>query len=581
MKKISTIGQIFKILSIASNKDKCDLFLLSLLVFLTSCSEVISVYLIIPVFNIIINKQSLSEAIPWLSSRLNISFNTAQKEEFFALTLFTLIFIFSNALRIFVFWEVGIKIGHIGANLFSKAYSRVLSKPYELLSKDNLSRYSSNFLTTNTYFVAVLRNLMLLINYSSTCSLLFLTLIILNTKATLFAILFLIVPYLFLTKITKPILTKVSKQISFLHEDINRYIQEGFKSLKTIKHFRVQKYYTNIFYVQESKLRAKIAIGEFFEQYPRLLLEILGLTMISILYGSSIFIKQINIPNVYFVTLLFASQKILPTIQQIYRIWSYVINYSSSVDDLYNYFFNNHTQKAKFVYNKNKVIFNEIYFSYLEKNNSYNELDNKEAQKNDFFLEKINLELDFPSSISITGNSGCGKTTFVDLLTGLISPLEGEISLPNELKQKKIGYVPQEVPIINGSIINNICLGEKDLSNDTEKIYKCLELVRLSEMIDKLSFGIDTQLGEQAINLSGGQKQRLGIARAIIRDPKILILDESTNALDSKSENIIIDNLLKEFSNSLILIITHNHKLASKCQFNLHFNNGEIKYSKN
>ena len=581
MKKISTIGQIFKILSIASNKDKCDLFLLSLLVFLTSCSEVISVYLIIPVFNIIINKQSLSEAIPWLSSRLNISFNTAQKEEFFALTLFTLIFIFSNALRIFVFWEVGIKIGHIGANLFSKAYSRVLSKPYELLSKDNLSRYSSNFLTTNTYFVAVLRNLMLLINYSSTCSLLFLTLIILNTKATLFAILFLIVPYLFLTKITKPILTKVSKQISFLHEDINRYIQEGFKSLKTIKHFRVQKYYTNIFYVQESKLRAKIAIGEFFEQYPRLLLEILGLTMISILYGSSIFIKQINIPNVYFVTLLFASQKILPTIQQIYRIWSYVINYSSSVDDLYNYFFNNHTQKAKFVYNKNKVIFNEIYFSYLEKNNSYNELDNKEAQKNDFFLEKINLELDFPSSISITGNSGCGKTTFVDLLTGLISPLEGEISLPNELKQKKIGYVPQEVPIINGSIINNICLGEKDLSNDTEKIYKCLELVRLSEMIDKLSFGIDTQLGEQAINLSGGQKQRLGIARAIIRDPKILILDESTNALDSKIENIIIDNLLKEFSNSLILIITHNHKLASKCQFNLHFNNGEIKYSKN
>ena len=581
MKKISTIGQIFKILSIASNKDKCDLFLLSLLVFLTSCSEVISVYLIIPVFNIIINKQSLSEAIPWLSSRLNISFNTAQKEEFFALTLFTLIFIFSNALRIFVFWEVGIKIGHIGANLFSKAYSRVLSKPYELLSKDNLSRYSSNFLTTNTYFVAVLKNLMLLINYSSTCSLLFLTLIILNTKATLFAILFLIVPYLFLTKITKPILTKVSKQISFLHEDINRYIQEGFKSLKTIKHFRVQKYYTNIFYVQESKLREKIAIGEFFEQYPRLLLEILGLTMISILYGSSIFIKQINIPNVYFVTLLFASQKILPTIQQIYRIWSYVINYSSSVDDLYNYFFNNHTQKAKFVYNKNKVIFNEIYFSYLEKNNSYNGLDNKEAQKNDFFLEKINLELDFPSSISITGNSGCGKTTFVDLLTGLISPLEGEISLPNELKQKKIGYVPQEVPIINGSIINNICLGEKDLSNDTEKIYKCLELVRLSEMIDKLSFGIDTQLGEQAINLSGGQKQRLGIARAIIRDPKILILDESTNALDSKIENIIIDNLLKEFSNSLILIITHNHKLASKCQFNLHFNNGEIKYSKN
>jgi len=581
MKKISTIGQILKILALSSTKDKYNLLFLSILIFFTSCCEVLSVYLIIPAYNIIINKQSLSESVPWLSNRLNISFNTAQKEEFFALTIFTLIFVSSNLLRIFVTWEAGMKTGSIGANLFSQAYSKVLSKPYELLSKDNLSRYSSNFLTTNTYFVAVLKNLMLLINYGSTCILLFLTLIILNTKATFFAILFLIVPYFILTKLTKPILTKVSRQISFLHEDINRYIQEGFKSLKTIKHFKAQKYYTNIFYVQESKLREKIALGEFFEQYPRLLLEVLGLTMISVLYGSSIFIDQINIPNVYFVTLLFASQKILPTIQQIYRIWSYVINFSSSVEDLYNYFFKNNVEKTKFSYNNNKVIFNQVYFSYLEKNNTNNKLPNKIVKKDNFSLEKINLELDFPSSISITGNSGCGKTTFVDLLTGLISPLGGEISLPKELKLKKIGYVPQEVPIINGSIVNNICLGEKELFNDTDKIYKCLKLVKLSEMIDKLSHGINTQLGEQAINLSGGQRQRLGIARAIIRDPKILILDESTNALDSKSENIIIDNLLNEFSNSLILIITHNHKLASKCQFNLHFHNGEIEYSKN
>ena len=583
MKKISTIGQILKMLSLISSKEKYGLIFLCLIIFFTSCSELLSVYLVVPVYKILIENQSLSETTPWLINNFNISFNSTQKEQFFALALFAVIFILSNSLRTLVFWQVGKQTARIGSILFSKAYSKVLSKPYELLSKDNLSRYSSNFLTTNTYFVTVLKNILLLINYFTTCSLLFLTLIILNTEATILAVLFLTIPYYTLTKITKPFLTKVSRQISLLHEVINRYIQEGFKSLKTIKHFKAQKYYTNIFYLHESKLREKVALGEFLESYPRFLIEVLGLMMVIVLFGSTTFIEQINISNIYFVTLIFASQKILPTIQQIYRIWSYIINYSSSVNDLYSYFYDNHKGNNKFVYESQKVIFNKVSFSYVDKKNTHNNFEFKKDMKNNFSLDKIYLELDFPASVSITGDSGCGKTTFVDLLSGLLSPTEGSISLPKELKIfKRIGYVPQEVPIINGSIINNICLGEKELNMDIEKIKNSLKIVNLFETIKKLPYGLETQLGEQAINLSGGQKQRLGIARAIVRDPKILILDESTNALDTINENIVIENILKEFSNSLILIITHNQKLANKCKFNLDFKkNGEIKYSNN
>ena len=376
---------------------------------------------------------------------------------------------------------------------------------------------------------------------------------------------------------------KISKKIAFYAEDINRFTQEGFKSLKTIKHFKAQKYYTNMFYAQESKFRQSAALGEFLEGYPRFLLEILGLIMITFLYGCATFIDAISIPNVYFITLIFASQKILPTLQQIYRVWSFIVNYSASVEDLYKCFIEDQKIKNNFIYKSNKLIFNKVCFSYSDKKNSEDNRAIKKYKGKTFSLNEINLELDFPASISITGNSGCGKTTFVDLLTGLLIPKRGKISLPLELKNSQfIGYVPQEVPIINGSIINNICLGEKKLSNKIKNISQCLKIVRLTETIDKLPFGLNTHLGEQAINLSGGQKQRLGIARAIIREPKILILDESTNALDERSENIIIDNILKEFSNSLILIITHNQKLADRCQFNLHFSDdGEIKYAKN
>jgi hypothetical protein len=155
MSNISTYRQIIKILSFASLKEKYNLVFLSLFVFFTSCTEVLSVYLIIPVYKTLIDKQSLTESLPWLNKNFKIYFTSTEKEQFFALTIFALIFIFSNSLRTFVTWQAGKQTGAIGANLFSQAYSKILSKPYESLSKENLSRYSSNFLTTNTYFITV------------------------------------------------------------------------------------------------------------------------------------------------------------------------------------------------------------------------------------------------------------------------------------------------------------------------------------------------------------------------------------------------------------------------------------------
>ena len=155
MKKLSSFSQILRILDQSSIKDKASLAFLTIFVFFTSCFEVLSVSLIVPTYKILIDKQSLAESIP-LKKDLNISFNSYRKEEFFALTLFALVFVLSNSLKTYVNWKAGRLTATIGASLFSKAYSKVLCKPYELLSSDNLRRYSSNFLTTNTYFVAFL-----------------------------------------------------------------------------------------------------------------------------------------------------------------------------------------------------------------------------------------------------------------------------------------------------------------------------------------------------------------------------------------------------------------------------------------
>ncbi len=569
---LSIFKQIIWILELATKKQKVNLLFLFSFVVLCSFIEVFSVYLVVPVYSILIQGNSINELLPWIESTLNISLTNPQVDKFLALFCFAITFIISNTLKAIVIWHAGRITGAIGAHLFSLSYSRILSKPYELLSSENISRYSSNLITTNTYYVAVLKNLILLVQYFVTTILLLSTLFYLNPLATLFALTFLIIPYLIIIKFAKPTLFRISKQIAISHEEITRYIQEGFKSLKTIQHFKAQEYYTKLFYKRESSMRQNVAFGEFIESFPRLFLEVLGLTMLATLFGSSVLIKSYNIPLVFIVTLIFACQKILPTLQQIYRIISYVVTFSYSVNDLFNIFHAKNTYRRKLKFLDKSIIFSNVFYSYQK--TKYNTQRINDMKKIDYILKNINFEIKFPSSVSITGDSGCGKTTLVDLLTGLLIPSKGSISYPSAFKNNEnIGYVPQEVPLINGTILDNLCLGNQNLLKDKDYLYKCIKLTNLDNTLKKLPMGLDTMLGEQAVNLSGGQIQRIGIARALLTKPKLLVLDESTNALDSESEEKIINCLIKEFADSLIIIISHNKFITRKCSHNIHLNN--------
>ena len=558
MFEIKTLKKLINLIRLIPNKSKVNLVILSFIVIATSVIEVLSIYLIVPFYKVLVEGRSLEEIFPLILRILKITITSARQEQLITITSFAIFFVLANILRTLTLWRTDITSAKIGAYLFSSAYAKILSRSYESLLFENISRFSSNFLTTNIYIVSIIKNLLILSGYLTTTILLFLVLLFLNPLATVFAILLIVIPYLILTRLTKPILTKISNQIALMHEDINRYLQEGFKSLKTIKIYQSKNYYTKIFSKNEFKLREKIAQGEFLQAYPKYLLEALGLTSITVIFGLSYLVDSINIPLYFIVALALASQKFLPSLQQIYRIWSYIINFSSSIDDLHEYFYYKENRKRKIKFEKSDLVFNNVFFRYP-------------GDKN-YILNKINLKIGYPNSISITGNSGCGKTTFVDLITGLLSCSHGSISLPQELKKlENIAYVPQEVPILNGSILENIYLGVNDEEKDYKLLEKYLKMVKLNDFFKDLPLGLNTLLGEQAMNLSGGQKQRLGIVRALIRRPKILILDESTNAIDNDCEQFVIKNLLKEFEKNLIIIISHNHDITNKCKININF----------
>ena len=180
-------------------------------------------------------------------------------------------------------------------------------------------------------------------------------------------------------------------------------------------------------------------------------------------------------------------------------------------------------------------------------------------------LKNISFEIKKGESIGIIGRTGSGKSTIANLLCRLYDPQSGTIlidtkdikSLPVNSFRNQIGYVPQEVFLFSDSIKNNIAFGfDKDnVAND--KIYEAAKNAAIYDNIMDFPEKFEALLGERGITLSGGQKQRISIARALIKHPSVYIFDDCLSAVDTATEEIILQNLKKEMSGKFSIIISH------------------------
>ena len=186
-----------------------------------------------------------------------------------------------------------------------------------------------------------------------------------------------------------------------------------------------------------------------------------------------------------------------------------------------------------------------------------------------FLIKDLNLKINKGSYVGIYGKSGSGKTTFVDLFSGLLIPDSGIIKFDNQditehskLWKRSISYVPQFIYVNNASIRENIAFGN---AIDDKKVIESLKYSQLLEDVNALPNGIATIIGENGKNLSGGQIQRMGIARALYRDSKILIFDESTNSLDLDTENQFMEIIKNIKGGKIILLISHKMSILKNC----------------
>lgn len=203
------------------------------------------------------------------------------------------------------------------------------------------------------------------------------------------------------------------------------------------------------------------------------------------------------------------------------------------------------------------IIFENVSFSYA---------DNQQV------LRALNLNIPCGQSLGIMGPSGCGKSTFVDILTGLLPPQQGRITVDGvELTaanaaqwQRSIGYVPQFPYIFDGTLAENVAFGVPASVIDREQVMQVCQLAAI-DFIDQLPAGIDSSIGERGVRLSGGQRQRIAIARALYRNPQLIIFDEATSALDEEKDFQIRQLLFQLKGKLTLVVVSHRTSTIADC----------------
>ena len=573
---LQLIKKIFKLLT---KKQKIQFFYILSLVLLSVVFEILSLGMIIPILSTFFSGEF------FLNPQLNkyfYFFSEIEREKFLIYTLVSIIIIFLIkffvvSYTIFSQYSFSYKLQEY---FKSKIYNLYVKNDYRFFVKNSSSKLISIILTQTdqlTSFVIIPTMFIILDGFILIGISIFLFLIE-PTGMLVTSIVFMILTLLYINFI-KNKLHHLGGHWKNHNQEFTKYLQQSFEGIRDTFLYQLEKFFKTKIDFHLKNITNPMRYFSTLQQLPRLALELLGVILL-VSFAASVFIFSNGDANNAFIKItVFAAAafKALPSINRlIYSIQS--MNFSQRViDPIFNAI--NEGEK-KITTEKEKFDTDELNFRNIihikDLNFSYN--------KSNPVLNKLNFEIKPFDKIGIVGKTGSGKSTFVDLFSGLIEPDSGNIFLGDKSIylnkkewQKNISYVSQNPFFFEDSILNNIVLDK--VNYDIETVNSIIDRVELTSFINSLEKGLDTKIGERGNQISGGQKQRISIARALFRNPSILILDESTSALDKATQQKIVEKIIDKQKITTIFI-SHNLESLKFCNKIYELNEGNFELKK-
>ncbi len=457
-------------------------------------------------------------------------------------------------------------------NIRGKLYSKVISMPisYFLNNKkgDLMSRITADILEIQTSYLSILE---LMVREPLTILFTLIVMFTISPELTLFVILFIPISGFIISIIGKK-LRKDSKEVQQQQSNFLSMIDETISGQKVIKSFLSESFFHQKFdsinemlYKFSNKvINRKNLAGPFSE--------FMGILVIGVLlwFGGKMVLINETISGTTFIVFMGLAYNILTPAKNLSKSFYSIKKGNAAAErvfEIIEFKPDNDSNRDQLLETfKDKIEFKNVDFSYGQSK----------------ILDKISFTIKKGQSVALVGSSGSGKTTIANLLNGFYNSDSGSISIDGmeissitrESLYKKISIVTQESILFNDTIMNNIRIG--DLDSVDGDIINAAKEANAHEFILEQSEKYDTNIGDYGGKLSGGQKQRLTIARAMLKSPSILILDEATSSLDSESEKKIQDAIDKLMVDKTSLIIAHKFSTIKKCDKIILIDKGRI-----
>ncbi len=428
--------------------------------------------------------------------------------------------------------------------------------------KDHAPRIGAFFIPS---FLTIFTNLSMLL-------IILVSLMIVDLKVTIFSVLLIFFSYTFFFNGFRKILKKESQLITDNLVNKTKFMYEALSNIKIIKFFRNFNFFKTNFLIKSKNILSSQIKLTMIETSPRVLMEFtlyFGTLLIIWYYFNSF--EKYNLTKIIFFAV--ASSKALPVVN---AIFASIVRYKTALPSLktFNQEFSEISKKRLNIYKKEKISF--------EKNIKLENI-SFSFEDSEFELKNINLEIKKGDFIGVCGPTGSGKTTLVDIICSVYQPMNGQLKIDEKkIHEKnsddlrdKISYVSQNFFLGDMTLSELISFGSNH-ANYLDEVKEASKLAEIHDFIESLPNKYNTKFGDSGLKLSGGQQQRIALARALFKNPQILILDETTGSLDLITEQKIVSNLKYIKKNITIILIAHRVASLKDCNKIILLNDGAV-----
>lgn len=558
-----------KISYVLDRSQKTNLGILLVVILIGAFVELLGVSAIMPLINVAMEPDTIGEKWYFVLISQYTGITDANEMIVFLALVLIVIYILKN---IYVTLMYSLQYRFVFNNqqrLSVRMMKSYMQQDYLFHVSRNVAEFQRNITSdVNGFFTVALNALQFFAEFSVSMVLL-IFLLVQDWMSTLAVASLLFLFMGFFTIFFRKVLVKIGEESRQANVLVTKWLLQAFSGVKEIKVTNKEDFFINN-YDQNYKDCARVQRQQSILTYlPRPVMETVCICSLMIAMILKIVVAKSDIAS--FVTTLsvfaVAAFRMLPSFNKITGYISGMMFNKPAIDAVYRDLREIEQLMVKKAADQEEAVKVTLGTAIRLDNVSF-----RYPESDKWLLRNASLEIGKNTSVALIGSTGAGKTTAADLILGILEPQEGSVMIDGiDIRKcmvswhESVGYIPQTIYLMDDNIRANIAFGIPDSEIDDTAIEKALREAQLDQFVHSLPDGLDTMIGDRGVKLSGGQRQRIGIARALYRNPSVLILDEATSALDNETEKEVMEAIDGLHGTRTLIVIAHRLSTIKKC----------------